>query len=152
MAPAGLLVLLHALGRFGARIAAGTIPTWQFNLSTEADSSAFPKSQRRPVHHDTEPGNIEVGLGLSYLRFRSAQFNANTYGTTANFTYFVYPSMGVEGNVCTGFGSQSASSFMAKSVLYGAGVRVIVPRAKSAPVGACAAWRNPHVSTNGVQQ
>lgn len=100
----------------------------QSDLIAEAESAASPNPAPPPVRHDTERGEINLGLGLSYLRFRSAPFNANTFGTNTNFTYFFSRWMGIDGNVSTGFGSQSGSSAMAKSIVYGAGVRVIAPR------------------------
>ena len=102
-------------------------PSVQLNLNTEAGSAALPNPRPAPIHHDTERGEIDLGLGFSYLRFRSSQFNANTYGTNTDFTYFLNPWWGVEGDLSTGFGSQSSSSAMAKSIVYGAGIRVTVP-------------------------
>ena len=94
----------------------------------EAESPAAP--QRPPVvHHVPERGDIELGLGFSYLRFRSSRFDANTYGTNTSFTYFLAPSMAVEGDISTGWGSQSSSSVGGgNSLLYGGGFRVILPR------------------------
>ena len=80
-----------------------------------------------PVHHDTERGEIDLGLGFSYLRFRSSQFNANTYGTITDLTYFVAPWWGVEGNISTGWGPQTPLGG-ARSLVYGGGVRVIRPK------------------------
>ena len=107
---------------------AGTVPTIKVDLSGEAAAAALPDPRPAPRRHDTERGEILLGLGFSYLRFRSSQFNANTFGTNTDFTYFLSPHIGVEGSVSTGWGGQSSSSATAKSILYGAGIRAIVPR------------------------
>lgn len=108
----------------------GVASATRLNLNAEnaeEDSAALPKPQPVPAHHDTERGEIDLGFGFSYLRFRSSQFNANTFGTHTDFTYFLNPWIGVEGNISTGFGSQNSSSAMAKSLVYGAGFRVTAP-------------------------
>jgi hypothetical protein len=95
----------------------------------DADSPAVPPQRPPVVHHVPERGDMELGLGFSYLRFRSSFFNANTFGTNTSFTYFLEPSMAVEGDISTGWGSQSSSSVGGgNSLLYGGGFRVILPR------------------------
>jgi len=105
----------------------GSVPAVRSDLNNEAGETSMPDPPPAPVHHDTERGEIDLGLGFSYLRFRSSQFNANTFGTNTDFTYFLNAWVGVEGNISTGFGSQSSSSAMAKSIVYGAGIRVTAP-------------------------
>jgi hypothetical protein len=104
-----------------------SVPPVQTSLLAEGESAALP-APAPPIHHDTERGEIDLGLGFSYLRFRSSQFNANTYGTYTDFTYYISPRIGVEGNVGTGWGGQTSSSAQARSCSFGAGIRVIRPQ------------------------
>jgi hypothetical protein len=113
---------------------AGTVeavPAVELNLNTAAGGAALPASRPAPVHHDTERGEVDLGFGFSYLRFRSSQFNANTFGTNTDFTYYLNPWVGVEGDISTGFGSQNPSSAAAKSLVYGAGIRVTAPHQRN---------------------
>jgi hypothetical protein len=135
----GLLLIGLFLGMSSALLAqdegssatVSSVPSVQSSLLAERESAALPTpvpAAPAPNHHDTDRGEIDLGLGFSYLRFRSSPFNANTFGTNTSFTYFASSWIGIDGNISTGFGSQSSSSAMAKSVVYGAGVRVIQPR------------------------
>ena len=75
--------------------------------------------QTTPIHYDTRQGDFELGFSFSYLRFRSSQFDTNTYGMTTDATYFVRNWLGVEGSVSSGFGVGS------RSLLYGGGPRIV---------------------------
>ena len=97
-------------------------------LGDDRHGKCPPKPEPQGARHDTCRGDLEFAFGFSYLRFQSSQFNANTFGLTTDVSYYVQPWMTVEGQVNSGWGTQTASSFLAQSFIYTGGIRVIVPR------------------------
>ena len=54
------------------------MPAVQSSVLAEGEGEGWPKPQPKRTYQDTERGEIDLGLGFSYLRFRSSPFHAKT--------------------------------------------------------------------------
>jgi hypothetical protein len=58
-------------------------------------------------HHTTsgvDNYRLQIAMGFTYVRFRSAAFDAGMYGLNTAVVYFLNPRLGVEGNFTAAFG------------------------------------------------
>lgn len=78
-------------------------------------------------------GSMELTLGYIFVRFNSSPFSASMSGVNSSFTYFTSDWLAVEGETTAAFGSQSSSSFLAKYIFYGGGVKVAAPEKRIRP-------------------
>lgn len=123
-----LLLFAGLAGTSGAQSSPTVVSGLRSTTVAEPSETALGASpESRPIDLGTGRGDMELGLGFTYMRFNSAPFAANTYGLNTSFTYYVSDWMGIEGGVSSAFGSQSSSTAAARSVFYGTGMRAIVP-------------------------
>ena len=90
--------------------------------SASSLSSAFPEPQPRPrpqaSNDDDVQGTWELGLGYTFVRFRSSLFNASMNGLDATVCYYLRDHLALEGNVANAFSEDGRYLF------YGGGVKV----------------------------
>jgi hypothetical protein len=90
--------------------------------SASSLSSAFPESQPRPrpqtINDDDVQGTWELGLGYTFVRFRSSLFSASMNGLDATVCYYLRDHLALEGNVANAFSEDGRYLF------YGGGVKV----------------------------
>jgi hypothetical protein len=88
-------------------------------------SAAFPaphpQPQRQEIRDDDVHGTWELGLGYTYVRFRSSLSSASMNGLNTSVSYYLRDHLALEGSVTSAFGAPSAD---ASYLFYGAGLRV----------------------------
>jgi opacity protein-like surface antigen len=94
-------------------------------------AAAAPDPQPKPrfIYSDRDDYRWQLGLGVSFERFRSSIYSASAVGTNTSLSYFLNDWFGVEGNVSTFFAPSIWNGERIKLVNYGAGPRI--------------AWRRP---------
>lgn len=88
-----------------------------------------PEPKPRFIYSDRDDYRFQLGLGISFERFRSSVYSASAVGTNTSLSYFLNDWFGVEGNVSTFFAPSIWNGEHIKLVNYGAGPRI--------------AWRRP---------
>lgn len=88
-----------------------------------------PEPEPRFIYSDRDDYRFQLGLGVSFERFRSSVYSASAVGTNTSLSYFLNDWLGVEGNVSTFFAPTIWNGEHIKLVNYGAGPRI--------------AWRRP---------
>jgi hypothetical protein len=78
-------------------------------LEFAAPNVAAPMASPAPAPKRHTAGNAEdyrlqIGLGFTYVRFRSTFIHVGMYGLNTSVTYFFNPRLGVEGNFTGAFG------------------------------------------------
>jgi opacity protein-like surface antigen len=96
-----------------------------------SDPAAEPSPAPRPkfIYSDRDDFRWQLGLGLSFERFRSSIYSASAVGTTTSLGYFLSDFLGVEANVNTFFAPTIWQNEHIKLVNYGVGPKF--------------AWRRP---------
>src|SRR5512137_932787 len=74
-----------------------------------AATMAVPMASPAPVpkHHNVSGADdyrLQIAMGFTYVRFRSAAFDASMYGLNTSVVYFPNHWLGVEGNFTAAFG------------------------------------------------
>jgi len=89
---------------------------------TTSLSAAFPAARPRPrpqtVNDDDVRGIWELGLGYTFVRFKSSLFNASMNGLNTTVSYYLRDHLALEGNVTAAFSED------ARFLFYGGGVKV----------------------------
>jgi opacity protein-like surface antigen len=94
-----------------------------------AEPAPVPEPKPRFIYSDRDDYRFQLGLGVSFERFRSSLYSASAVGTNTSLSYFLNDWLGVEGNVSTFFAPAILNGEHVKLVNYGAGPRI--------------AWRRP---------
>jgi hypothetical protein len=66
-------------------------------------ASPAPVPKRHPVSH-VDDYRLQIAMGFTYVRFRSAAFDAGMYGLNTAVVYFLNPRLGLEANFTAAFG------------------------------------------------
>jgi len=100
-------------------------------MAVPAEPSPEPSPAPRPrfIYSDRDDFRWQLGLGVSFERFRSSIYSASAVGTTTSLAYFLSDFLGIEGNVNTFFAPTIWENEHIKLVNYGAGPKF--------------AWRRP---------
>ena len=133
LAQAGPLFTADALDlRFSSTPEPATVTT-ALSLPLAAPNAAAPEPSPAPsprfIFSDRDDFRWQLGLGLSFERFRSNIYSASAVGTTTSLAYFLSDFLGVEGNVNTFFAPTIWQNEHIKLVNYGVGPKF--------------AWRRP---------
>jgi hypothetical protein len=100
-----------------------------------AASPAEPAAAPVPkyIFGERDDYRFQLAVGFEYLRFQSNAFNANLFGVNTDLTYFTNSWFGVEGNVNTGFSSNTLGLGHEKVVGGLGGIRIGSRRQKWEP-------------------
>jgi hypothetical protein len=88
----------------GAKIAAPRIAGT--NLAAPVASAAMAAPAPQVIDHGTENDRWELGLGFTYVKFRSPAIDQNMLGLNTSVVYFPREWIGVEGNITAVFGGR----------------------------------------------
>jgi len=93
-------------------------------LPLDAAEPASPSPQPKFLYGSRGDYRWELGLGFTWLRFRSSAFNANTVGINTAVVYYTNEWFGVEGNVTAAFAPTIFVNEHVKIATYGAGPKI----------------------------
>ena len=88
-----------------------------------------PQPEPRFYYGNNDDYRFQLGVGYTYVRFRSTPFNANLNGFHTSLTYYLNDWFAVEGNTVAAFGTKVFAAETSKYFLYTGGGRI--------------AWRDP---------
>jgi opacity protein-like surface antigen len=74
------------------------------NLAAPVASAAMAAPAPQVSYRDTEIARWELGLGFTYVKFRSPAIDQNMVGLNTSVAYFPREWLGVEGNITAAFG------------------------------------------------
>src|ERR1700682_459952 len=108
-------------------------PTNAFDASAVSTSLALPFDAADPAAPSPKPRFLysrhdivrwELGLGFTWVRFRSSVFNASAVGIRTSLTYNTNEWFGIEGNVSAAFAPEIFDRAHVKLLIYGAGPKI----------------------------
>jgi hypothetical protein len=129
LAQGGSLFTANALDLAASSVAAPATVTTALALPMAAAAEASPAPRPKFIYSDRDDFRWQLGLGVSFERFRSSFYSASAVGTTTSLAYFLSDFLGIEGNVNTFFAPTILENEHIKLVNYGAGPKF--------------AWRRP---------
>jgi len=133
LAQAGPLFTADALDLASPSSAGPATVTTALALPMAAANAAAPDPSPAPrprfIYSDRDDFRWQLGLGLSFERFRSSIYSASAVGTSTSLAYFLSDFLGVEGDVNTFFAPTIWENEHIKLVNYGVGPKF--------------AWRRP---------
>jgi hypothetical protein len=143
---------LNGLGgaKFAAAKFAGT------NLAAPVASVAMATPAPQVIYRGTENDRWELGLGFTYVKFRSPAIHENMLGLNTSVAYYTRDWFGVEGNITAAFGGTIFANERTKYGGFTGGPKIVMQKGRWEPwahalVGM--AHVNPQlagVSKNGV--
>jgi hypothetical protein len=92
-----------------------------------------PEPTPRFIYSDRDDYRWQLGLGVSFERFRSSLYSASGIGTNTSLSYFLNDWLGAEGNVNTFFAPTIWNGEHIKLVNYGVGPRITWRRPRWEP-------------------
>jgi opacity protein-like surface antigen len=102
-------------------------------LPFAATDAAMPEPSPEPlprfIYSDRDDYRWQLGLGVSFERFRSSAYSASGVGTNTSLSFFLNDWLGAEGNISTFFAPTIFDGDHVKLVNYGVGPKI--------------AWRRP---------
>jgi len=106
------------------------VPTASANAAAAEPS---PAARPKFIYSDRDDFRWQLGLGVSFERFRSSIYSASAVGTTTSLAYFLSDFVGVEGNVNTFFAPTIWENEHIKLVNYGVGPKFAWRRSRWEP-------------------
>jgi len=104
------------------------------NATTNAAmSEPSPEPSPKFIFSDRDDFRWQLGLGVSFERFRSSIYSASAVGTTTSLAYFLSDFVGLEGNVNTFFAPTIWENEHIKLVNYGVGPKFAWRRSRWEP-------------------
>jgi opacity protein-like surface antigen len=99
------------------------------------EPAAEPAPAPRPkfIYSDRDDFRWQLGLGVSFERFRSSIYSASAVGTTTSLAYFLSDFLGIEGDLNTFFAPTIWQKEHIKLVNYGAGPKFAWRRTRWEP-------------------
>jgi opacity protein-like surface antigen len=94
-----------------------------------AEPQPTPEPSPRFIYSDRDDYRWQLGLGVSFERFRSSAYSASAIGTNTSLSFFLNDWLGAEGNISTFFAPAIYAGDHVKLVNYGVGPKI--------------AWRRP---------
>ncbi len=129
-AKATLLNDLAAAGTFSSSASKPANPlaiplvTTALALPLENAEPASPSPQPKFLYGGRDDYRWELGLGFTWLRFRSSVFNASAVGINTSLVYFTNDWLGIEGNITAAFAPTIFGNEHVKIATYGAGPKI----------------------------
>jgi len=93
-------------------------------LPLDAAEPASPSPRPKFLYGGRDDYRWELGLGATWLRFRSSVFNASAVGVNISVVYFTNEWFGIEGNITAAFAPTIFANEHVKIATYGAGPKV----------------------------
>jgi len=95
-------------------------------LAVPIEAAEPAASSPRPKFLYSQDGIVrwDLGLGFTWIRFRSSVFNASAVGLKTSLTYNTNEWFGIEGNVSAAFAPEIFGSEHVKLLVYGAGPKI----------------------------
>jgi len=130
---------VNSFTRSGTPAFAVTKPMSTFDAPAVAISLALPFDAAEPAAPAPKPKFLysrddivrwELGLGVTWIRFRSSIFNASAVGLKTSVTYNTNEWFGIEGNISAAFAPQIFDREHVKLLVYGAGPKIAWHRYK----------------------
>jgi opacity protein-like surface antigen len=90
----------------------------------EAAEPAGPSPKPKFLYSQNDIVRWELGLGFTWVRFRSPVFNASAVGLKTSVTYNTNEWFGIEGNVSGAFAPEIYNREHVKLLVYGAGPKI----------------------------
>jgi len=98
--------------------------TTSLALPPGAADPAAPSPQPKFLYGGRDDYRWELGLGVTWVRFRSSIFNASAVGVNTSVVYFTNEWFGIEGNITAAFAPTIFQNEHVKIATYGAGPKV----------------------------
>jgi hypothetical protein len=141
LAPASPLFTTDALDLASSSAAAPARVTTALALPMAAPNAATNAGMGEPspepppkfIFSDRDDFRWQLGLGVSFERFRSSIYSASAVGTTTSLAYFLSDFVGLEGNVNTFFAPTIWENEHIKLVNYGVGPKFAWRRSRWEP-------------------
>jgi hypothetical protein len=134
---AGPSFISDALNPSSVNASAPTAVTTALALPLGASDSAMaepaPDPKPRFIYSDRDDYRWQLGLGVSFERFRSTIYSASGVGTNTSLSYFLNDWLGAEGNVSTFFAPTILNGEHVKLVNYGVGPKIVWRRPRWEP-------------------
>jgi len=130
---------LHSMSGNGVFFLPAAKPMNAFEAPVIATALAVPLETAEPAAPAPKPKFLysrddivrwEIGLGVTWIRFRSSIFNASAVGLKTSVTYNTNEWFGIEGNISAGFAPQIFDREHVKLLVYGAGPKIAWHRYK----------------------
>jgi len=99
-------------------------------LPFDAAEPAAPSPKPKFLYSRNDIVRWELGLGFTWIRFRSSVFNASAVGLKTSVTYNTNEWFGIEGNISAGFAPEIFDREHVKLLVYGAGPKIAWHRYK----------------------
>ena len=109
---------------------AGPFVTTALAVPLEAAEPAGPSPKPKFLYSQNDIVRWELGLGFTWVRFRSPVFNASAVGLKTSVTYYTNEWFGIEGNVSAAFAPDIFAQEHVKLLVYGAGPKIAWRRYK----------------------
>jgi hypothetical protein len=93
-------------------------------LPLDTAEPASPSPQPKFLYGGRDDYRWELGLGVTWVRFRSSVFNASAVGVNTSVVYYTNEWFGIEGNITAAFAPTIYQSEHVKIATYGAGPKV----------------------------
>lgn len=93
-------------------------------LPLDAAEPASPSPRPKFLYGGRDDYRWELGLGVTWLRFRSSIFNASAVGVNTSVVYYTNDWFGIEGNITAAFAPTIFQNEHVKIATYGAGPKV----------------------------
>jgi hypothetical protein len=93
-------------------------------LPLDAAEPASPSPQPKFLYGGRDDYRWELGLGATWVRFRSSIFNANAVGVHTSVVYYTNEWLGIEGNITAAFAPTIFQNEHVKIATYGGGPKV----------------------------
>jgi hypothetical protein len=116
-----------------ANPAASAVVSTALALPLEATPEPSPEPTPRFIYSDRDDYRWQLGLGVSFERFRSSIYSASAVGTDTSLTYFLNDWLGAEGDILTFFAPSIGHGEHIKLVNYGIGPRITWRRPRWEP-------------------
>jgi hypothetical protein len=98
--------------------------------SFDAADPGAPAPKPKFLYSRSDIVRWEIGLGVTWIRFRSSVFNASAVGLKTSVTYNTNEWFGIEANVSAAFAPQIYDRAHVKLLVYGAGPKIAWHRYK----------------------
>jgi hypothetical protein len=93
-------------------------------LPLDAAEPASPAAQPKFLYGGRDDYRWELGLGVTWVRFRSSVFNASAVGVNTSVIYYTNEWFGIEANITAAFAPTIFQNEHVKIATYGAGPKV----------------------------